>query len=127
PGRTTLQELTLRPIGGRQVVVRTEAANLCYTLSQAMLGIHRAGDDFHLTDARRAFRERINAMAIIQGHGGVGMVEAVGPDVRRVRPGDRVCVSGTPQCGVCYACVRGRSDMCQFLRPANTPEGMTAV
>ena len=29
-GRTTLQELTLGPIGGRQVVVRTEATNLCY-------------------------------------------------------------------------------------------------
>ena len=28
PGRTTLQELTLRPISGRQVVVRTEATNL---------------------------------------------------------------------------------------------------
>ena len=26
PGRTKLEELTLRPIGGRQVVVRTEAS-----------------------------------------------------------------------------------------------------
>src|SRR6185369_11043435 len=39
----------------------------------------------------------------------------VGPEVRRVQVGDRVCVSGTPQCGVCYRCLRGRSDMCQFL------------
>src|SRR4051812_8715829 len=31
PGRTTLQVLTLRPIGGRQIVVRTEATNLCYS------------------------------------------------------------------------------------------------
>ncbi len=51
----------------------------------------------------------------IQGHGGVGVVEAVGPEVKRVQPGDRVCVSGTPQCGACYQCLRGRSDMCQFL------------
>ena len=29
--RTTLQELTLRPISGRQIVVRTEATNLCYS------------------------------------------------------------------------------------------------
>src|SRR5205809_4660809 len=29
PGRTTLHEVTLRPIGGRQIVVRTEASNLC--------------------------------------------------------------------------------------------------
>jgi len=57
----------------------------------------------------------MNDMAVIQGHGGVGVVEAVGPEVRRVRVGDRVCVSGTPQCGSCYRCLRGRSDMCQFL------------
>ncbi|MGH8141434.1 MAG: zinc-binding dehydrogenase [Steroidobacteraceae bacterium] len=128
PGCTTLQELTMRPIGGRQVVVRTEAANLCYTLSQPMLGIHRSLSGSNtLTPAQIATQDKFNSMAIIQGHGGVGVVEAVGPDVRRVKPGDRVCVSGTPQCGVCYACLRGRSDMCQFLGPANIPEGMTVV
>ena len=54
-------------------------------------------------------------MALIQGHGGVGVVEAVGPEVRRVQVGDRVCVSGTPQCGSCYHCLRGRADICQLL------------
>ena len=39
PGRTTLQEATLRPITGRQVLVRTEATNLCYTLVPAVLGL----------------------------------------------------------------------------------------
>ncbi len=126
-GRTTLQELALRPIGGRQVVVRTEAANLCYTLSPAMLGITRAADQLNMTPERRARVAQLNAMATVQGHGGVGIVEAIGPEVRRVKVGDRVCVSGTPQCGVCYACVRGRSDRCQFLGPANIPEGMTPV
>jgi S-(hydroxymethyl)glutathione dehydrogenase/alcohol dehydrogenase len=57
----------------------------------------------------------MNDLAVIQGHGGIGVVEAVGPEVRRVQVGDRVCVSGTPQCGSCYRCIRGRSDMCQFL------------
>src|SRR5687768_3175646 len=38
PGRTTLHELILRPIGGRQVVVRTEATNLCYSNAAAVLG-----------------------------------------------------------------------------------------
>jgi S-(hydroxymethyl)glutathione dehydrogenase/alcohol dehydrogenase len=45
----------------------------------------------------------------------VGVVEAIGPEVRRVQVGDRVCVSGTPQCGACYQCLRGRADLCQFL------------
>jgi S-(hydroxymethyl)glutathione dehydrogenase/alcohol dehydrogenase len=105
PGRTTLQDLTLRPIGGRQVVVRTEATNLCYSNVGAVLGLQAAPAGFG----------RLNQMALIQGHGGVGVVETVGPDVRRVRVGDRVCVSGTPQCGACYQCLRGRADMCQFL------------
>lgn len=102
-GRTTLHELTLRPIGGRQVVVGTEATNLCYSNSGAVLGLGQA------------FGGRLSTMGLIQGHGGVGVVEAVGPEVRRVQVGDRVCVSGTPQCGSCYQCLRGRADMCQFL------------
>jgi S-(hydroxymethyl)glutathione dehydrogenase/alcohol dehydrogenase len=102
PGRTSLQELTLRPIGGRQVVVRTEATNLCYSNSSDVLGLPGGFP-------------ALERMALIQGHGGVGIVEAVGPEVRRVQAGDRVCVSGTPQCGSCYQCLRGRADMCQFL------------
>jgi S-(hydroxymethyl)glutathione dehydrogenase / alcohol dehydrogenase len=102
-GRTTLEDLILRPISGRQIVVRTEATNLCYSNTGAVLGL---GPNFG---------GRLGTMALIQGHGGVGVVEGVGPDVRRVQVGDRVCVSGTPQCGACYQCLRGRADMCQFL------------
>jgi len=116
PGRTTLQEATLRPISGRQVLVRTEATNLCYSNVPVVLGIVPP-----TPPARSAMgpppggRRRLSDMAVIQGHGGIGVVEAVGPEVRRVEVGDRVCVSGTPQCGSCYRCLRGRSDMCQFL------------
>src|SRR5580698_6604506 len=42
-GRTTLQELTLRPITGRQVVVRTEATNLCYSNAAIVLGASLPG------------------------------------------------------------------------------------
>jgi S-(hydroxymethyl)glutathione dehydrogenase/alcohol dehydrogenase len=113
-GRTTLQDLTLRPIGGRQVVVRSEATNLCYSNTGAVLGL---GPNFG---------GRLSTMALIQGHGGVGVVEAVGPEVRRVQLGDRVCVSGTPQCGACYQCLRGRADMCQFLGRQG-PDDLVAI
>jgi S-(hydroxymethyl)glutathione dehydrogenase/alcohol dehydrogenase len=126
--RTTLQELTLRPISGRQVIVRTEATNLCYSNVGAVLGIQPAiappppspppaapANAPRPAAAAPTGFARLNQMALIQGHGGVGIVEAVGPDVRRVQVGDRVCVSGTPQCGHCYQCLRGRADMCQFL------------
>ncbi|HEX5229434.1 MAG TPA: zinc-binding dehydrogenase [Bryobacteraceae bacterium] len=120
PGRTTLQELTLRPISGRQIVVRTEATNLCYSNSSDVLGLPQPGAPppppagSPPRAVPPAFAALLN-MALIQGHGGVGIVEAVGPEVRRVQVGDRVCVSGTPQCGSCYQCLRGRADMCQFL------------
>jgi len=117
PGRTSLQELTLRPISGRQVVVRTEATNLCYSNATDVLGLPPM--NFGPANTRPqpvppAF-QALAKLALIQGHGGVGVVEAVGPEVRRVQVGDRVCVSGTPQCGSCYQCLRGRADMCQFL------------
>ena len=114
PGRTTLQELTLKPISGRQVVVRTEATNLCYSNTGVVLGLQGGGGG------------RLNSLALVQGHGGIGIVEAVGPDVRRVQAGDRVCVSGTPQCGSCYQCLRGRADMCQFLGRQG-PDDLVAV
>lgn len=57
----------------------------------------------------------------VLGHGGVGVVERVGPDVDRVKVGDRVLVLSTPQCGRCWFCVRGRAHWCaafQFVGPA---------
>jgi S-(hydroxymethyl)glutathione dehydrogenase/alcohol dehydrogenase len=117
PGRTTLHEAALRPIAGRQVLVRTEATNLCYSNVPAVLGLPPPTPPAPsaLAAPTPAGGRRMADMAVIQGHGGVGVVEAVGPEVRRVRVGDRVCVSGTPHCGSCYRCLRGRSDMCQFL------------
>ena len=115
-GRTTLQDVRLRPITGRQVVVRTEACNLCYSNVGAVLGIQPASAPGAATPATAGLTAaNTNDMALIQGHGGVGVVEAVGPEVRRVQIGDRVCVSGTPQCGSCYHCLRGRADVCQLL------------
>ena len=101
----------LRPISGRQVVVRTEACNLCYSNAGAVLGLTAPA----AITGTNAGGRNLADMAVIQGHGGVGIVEAVGPEVRRVQVGDRVCVAGTPQCGSCYQCLRGRGDVCQFL------------
>jgi S-(hydroxymethyl)glutathione dehydrogenase/alcohol dehydrogenase len=115
--RTTLQELRLRPVTGRQVLVRTEATNLCYSNVGAILGMQLppVPGTGGPTAVGMAAAGTANDRALIQGHGGIGIVEAVGPDVRRVQAGDRVCVSGTPQCGACYHCLRGRADVCQLL------------
>ena len=65
-GRTTLQEVTLRPISGRQVVVRTEATNLCYSNVRAVLGIQarrRRGRGDGVGARRAGRRTPMNDMA----------------------------------------------------------------
>jgi len=66
---------------------------------------------------------------VIMGHTGVGVVEAVGSAVTDLRPGDRVLVAGTPECGECFFCRLGRPDQCSWLTEmpvpvvAQTPDG----
>ncbi len=106
PNKGTLETLTMMPIGGRQVVVRNEATQCCYSNVARVLGTG---------NTRGGFGGAKDGQAIIFGHGGVGVVEAVGPDVRRVAVGDRVIIGVTPQCGECHNCLRGRADMCLVL------------
>jgi S-(hydroxymethyl)glutathione dehydrogenase / alcohol dehydrogenase len=108
---THLEELTLLPISGRQVIVRTEVTQCCYTMAARMLGTQDPPDPL---GPQAAPVVNDPNLPTIQGHGGVGVVEAVGPGVTRVQVGDRVIVAVTPQCGVCYNCLRGRADRCQY-------------
>src|SRR5688572_11661893 len=89
-------DLTLRPIAGRQMVIRTEAAQTCYTSVDQVL--------IPGTPANQA---------TIVGHGGVGIVEAVGPQVLSARVGDRVIVNLHASCGRCFNCLNMRSDKCR--------------
>jgi S-(hydroxymethyl)glutathione dehydrogenase/alcohol dehydrogenase len=89
-------DLTLRPITGRQMVIRTEAAQTCYTSVDQVL--------IPGTPANQA---------TIVGHGGVGIVEAVGPQVLSARVGDRVIVNLHASCGRCFNCLNMRSDKCR--------------
>lgn len=50
------------------------------------------------------------------GHEAVGIVEAVGPEVRTVRPGDRVVVAFVIACGSCWFCARGQTHLCEDFR-----------
>ena len=77
----SVEELKLLAIQPREVLVRTQASAVCYTI---------VGGALATTAVQRAS---------IPNHSGMGVVEAIGPLVKRVQIGDRVVVPGTPQCG----------------------------
>jgi S-(hydroxymethyl)glutathione dehydrogenase/alcohol dehydrogenase len=90
----SVEELTMLPIQPQQVVVRTQAAQSCYSLVNSLGNAPVK-----------------NALTV--GHGGIGVVVEVGPMVRRVQVGDRVIVPVTPQCGQCFWCLHERADICR--------------
>ncbi|HEX8437249.1 zinc-dependent alcohol dehydrogenase [Archangium sp.] len=53
----------------------------------------------------------------ILGHEGVGVVEAVGRDVRNLRAGDRVVIPSTIACGTCSYCRSGYYAQCDVANP----------
>jgi threonine dehydrogenase-like Zn-dependent dehydrogenase len=59
----------------------------------------------------------------ILGHEGVGVVEEVGPQVRNLRPGDRVVISAVLGCGSCAYCRRGRFAQCDDANPYGPRSG----
>jgi len=98
-----VMDLRLRDIDDTQVLVRNLGSCACYTVTTSVLG------------------NRNQERPIIPNHSGMGIVEAVGSKVRRVQPGDRVLVSGTPWCGVCHQCLSGCPEWCNYLAPGAVP------
>ena len=89
-------ELTARPLTGNQVLLRVEAAQTCYTSVDQVL-----------------IQGTPTNQASIVGHGGVGIVEAIGPQVISTRVGDRVILNLHAACGRCFNCLHMRSDKCR--------------
>lgn len=52
------------------------------------------------------------ALPLVGGHEGAGIVEAVGPGVQGLEVGDPVVLVYIPVCGQCESCAKGRSNLC---------------
>jgi len=79
----------------RDALIRVTHASIC-------------GSDLHILSGRVPVEENV-----IIGHEGAGVVEKTGSDVKRVKPGDRVVVSVTIQCGECINCRSGQVALCK--------------
>lgn len=92
-----IEDRPLPEPGPYQVRVRMEASGLCHT------DIHAWRGDWPVKPTP----------PFVPGHEGVGIVDAVGPDVTRVAAGDRVAVPWLhTACGTCEYCVTGWETLC---------------
>ncbi|MCH7867474.1 MAG: Zn-dependent alcohol dehydrogenase [Myxococcales bacterium] len=69
-------------------------------------------------------------LPIILGHEAAGIVDAVGPGVVRLKPGDRVVLTPCPPCGSCYWCVRNEHSLCvntASIMTNSLPDGSTGL
>jgi L-iditol 2-dehydrogenase len=93
--------------GPRDAIVRIEAVGVCGS-DTAYYTVGYIGDYV------------VNG-PIVLGHECAGEVVAVGPDVTRVRPGDRVAIEPGKPCRDCRECMAGRYHLCPDLVFLATP------
>jgi S-(hydroxymethyl)glutathione dehydrogenase / alcohol dehydrogenase len=94
PGELVVDDVQISAPQGQEVLIRTAFAGLCHS-------------DLHFMEGKYPC-----PVPAVLGHESSGVVEAVGPDVTHVQPGDHVitCISGF--CGACGYCLSGRPNLC---------------
>jgi 2-desacetyl-2-hydroxyethyl bacteriochlorophyllide A dehydrogenase len=96
PGRPLeLREIPILEPGPHDVLVRVKAAGICHS-------------DVHY----RAGKSRVHPLPLTLGHEVAGIVEQTGVEVRRFKPGDRVCLHYLATCGDCAWCNEGSEQFC---------------
>jgi glutathione-independent formaldehyde dehydrogenase len=101
--------------GTRQVGVQEVADAVIEEPGDAVVRVSSSaicGTDLHMYDGRTGAEP-----GLVLGHEPLGVVEQAGPEVRLVRPGDRVVIPTHLYCGLCYNCARGYSAACLRVRP----------
>ena len=89
-----IEDVSISRPGPHEVLIRTRAAGVCHS-------------DLHFIEG--AYKHPLPA---VLGHEAAGVVEAVGSEVRTVRPGDHVVTCMTPYCGHCDHCLTGHMSLC---------------
>lgn len=98
--RLVLTDVPIPEPGPSEALIKVKTAGLC-------------GTDVAIRNNTFIGRHGRVKTPIIPGHEFCGEVVAVGPQVRKVRVGDRVTTSAIRGCGECYACLTGILNRCR--------------
>ena len=91
----SIEEVAVSRPKSREVLVRTAACGVCHS-------------DLHYIEGKYAAE-----LPAVLGHEAAGVVEAVGSEVRYVKPGDHVISCLSVFCGHCEFCTTGRPFSCE--------------
>ena len=109
-----VQEVDLEEPRSGEALVRLAACGVCHTDLYTASGADPSG-----------------YAPCVLGHEGAGVVEAVGPDVTLVEPGDHVVTLFAPECGKCVHCLSPRTNRCLAIRDqqalGHLPDGTTRL
>ena len=92
-----------------EVRVKMAFAGLCHSDEHL-----RTGDMAQDPAVLEMISGRGSMFPIVGGHEGAGIVDAVGPEVTALSPGDHVAVSFVPSCGTCEPCASGHQYLCDL-------------
>ena len=97
--RVNVIEKTLRPLKHGEALLKMQCCGVCHT------DLHVKNGDFG------------DKTGVILGHEGIGVVQAVGPGVTSLKPGDRASVAWFFQgCGHCEYCNSGNETLCRNVK-----------
>jgi S-(hydroxymethyl)glutathione dehydrogenase/alcohol dehydrogenase len=109
-----VQEVDLEEPRSGEALVRLAACGVCHTDLYTASGADPSG-----------------YAPCVLGHEGAGVVEAVGPGVSLVEPGDHVITLFAPECGTCVHCLSPRTNRCIAIRDQQglgyLPDGTTRL
>ncbi|HKN30067.1 MAG TPA: alcohol dehydrogenase catalytic domain-containing protein, partial [Roseiarcus sp.] len=94
-----IETIELSPPGPGEVLIKTAACAICHS------------DIFFMDGAWGG------ELPAVFGHEAAGVVEAVGPGVTRLKPGDCVVATLIRNCGFCPACAEGAPVFCEEVFP----------
>jgi S-(hydroxymethyl)glutathione dehydrogenase / alcohol dehydrogenase len=89
-----IEDVQISKPGPHEVLIRTVAAGVCHS-------------DLHFVEGHYP-----HPLPAVLGHESAGVVEAVGSEVRTVKPGDHVITCLSAFCGHCNHCLTGHMSLC---------------